>query len=125
MCRTTWKALTGAEPSFLSCGSCPVSNSASRTSTKPRPVCFSILRRWLRVWGARGLLWAWDESATSATGSALHDPAWRVREMAAKVAAKHRVGDVLDALEALRQDPNPRVRQAAERGIVRIVAADS
>ena len=80
---------------------------------------------WLRVWAARGLLWAWDESATSALDSALHDPSWRVREMAAKVAAKHRVGDVFDALEALRQDPNPRVRQAAERGIARIVAADS
>jgi hypothetical protein len=40
---------------------------------------------WLRVWGTRGLLWVWDDSALAAVGIAVRDPAWRVREMAAKV----------------------------------------
>src|SRR5271155_4636998 len=48
---------------------------------------------WFRVWGARGLLWAWEESATPAVVRATADEAWRVREMAAKVIARHRVGD--------------------------------
>jgi hypothetical protein len=37
---------------------------------------------WLRVWGARGLLYAWDESARPAVLQALSDEAWRVRDMA-------------------------------------------
>lgn len=41
-------------------------------------------RYWLRVWGTRGLLWAWDDTAMSAIDVALHDEAWRVREMALK-----------------------------------------
>lgn len=81
---------------------------------------------WLRVWGARGLLWAWDDRATPAVKKALDDPAWRVREMAAKVAAKHHLGDLLRPLERLRDnDPNHRVAAAAERAINRIVAADT
>jgi HEAT repeat protein len=77
---------------------------------------------WLRVWAARGLLWAWDPSATGALVEVLSDPAWRVREMAAKVAARHLLGDALPALERLRDDPVPRVRVAAERAATRIVA---
>lgn len=79
---------------------------------------------WLRVWGARGLLWAWDDRAAPAIEKALDDPAWRVREMAAKVAAKRQLGDLLPALERLRDnDSNHRVVAAAERAIVRITAA--
>src|SRR5262249_27986260 len=44
---------------------------------------------WVRVWAARGLLWAWEPSATAAILRALEDPQWRVREMAAKVVARH------------------------------------
>jgi hypothetical protein len=81
---------------------------------------------WLRVWGARGLLWAWDDRATPVVKKALDDPAWRVREMAAKVAAKHQLGDLLRPLERLRDnDPNQRVSAAAERAIARIVAANT
>jgi hypothetical protein len=81
---------------------------------------------WLRVWGARGLLWAWDDSATPVVKKALDDPAWRVREMAAKVAAKRQLGDLLRPLERLRDnDPNQRVSAAAERAIARIVAANT
>jgi HEAT repeat protein len=78
---------------------------------------------WLRVWAARGLLWAWDPSAAPALIGAMSDPAWRVREMAAKVAARHLVGDALAAVQALQDDPVARVRAAAERAATRIVAA--
>ncbi len=79
---------------------------------------------WLRVWAARGLLWTWDDRALPAVETALGDPAWRVREMAAKVAARHHLGDLLEALDALRADPNLRVRAAAERAVTRIVSAE-
>ena len=55
-------------------------------------------RYWLRVWAARGLLWAWDDTAIEAVRSGLRDPAWRVREMCAKVIARHAVGDLLEAV---------------------------
>ena len=42
---------------------------------------------WLRVWAARGLLYAWNDSARPAVVKALRDDAWRVREMALKVVA--------------------------------------
>jgi hypothetical protein len=77
---------------------------------------------WLRVWGARGLLWAWDGSALGAVRRALGDDAWRVREMAAKVVARHLVGDVLAEVAALRDDPVPRVRAAATRAVAALTA---
>ncbi|KUL24379.1 HEAT repeat domain-containing protein [Actinoplanes awajinensis] len=72
-------------------------------------------RYWLRVWGLRGLLWNWDDRAVPAVRTALADEAWRVREMAAKVAARHLVGDALPELAGLAADPTPRVRAAAAR----------
>ncbi len=51
---------------------------------------------WPRVWAARALLHQWDPVATAAITDATHDEAWRVREMAAKVVAAHRVGDALE-----------------------------
>ncbi|MEU4161451.1 hypothetical protein [Actinoplanes sp. NPDC026670] len=74
-------------------------------------------RYWLRVWGMRGLLWVWDDSATPATVAALAADAWRVREMAAKVAAKHLVGEALPVLAEMRGDPVERVRRATDRAI--------
>ena len=56
---------------------------------------------------------------------ALGDRAWRVREMAAKVVAAHRVGQALDAVAAIRDDPVPRVRVAAERAVVLLTAAQA
>mgnify|MGYP006137620203 CR=1 FL=1 len=50
---------------------------------------------WLRVWATRGLLWAWDDIALETVGAALDDDAWRVREMAVKVVARHRLEDLL------------------------------
>ncbi len=76
---------------------------------------------WPRVWAARALLYAWDESATAAVIAATGDGAWRVREMAAKVIARQQLGDALQAVATLRTDWVPRVRDAAERA-VRVLA---
>lgn len=78
---------------------------------------------WRRVWGARGLLHAFDESAAEAIIEALGDEHWRVREMAAKVVARHKIGGALSAVADLRDDPVPRVRSAAERALVILTAA--
>ncbi len=78
---------------------------------------------WLRVWAARGLMYAWEDRAADAVLGALTDESWRVREMAAKVIAKQRIGDAIERLAGLRDDPVPRVRAAAERAIVALTAA--
>ncbi|MGZ4616937.1 MAG: HEAT repeat domain-containing protein [Actinomycetes bacterium] len=80
---------------------------------------------WFRVWGARGLLWAWDPVATDDIRQALDDEHWRVREMALKVMARHRVGDLLEHASRLRDDPVPRVRAAADRAIVTLTQAQA
>jgi hypothetical protein len=81
-----------------------------------------VHRYWLRVWGARGLLHVFDDQAEEAVIGALADEHWRVREMAAKVVARHRVGNALAAVAQLREDPVPRVRAAAERATVLLTA---
>ena len=85
---------------------------------------------WPRVWAARGLLHAFedraadgDDAAVEAIIGATRDPAWRVREMAAKVVARHRVGRALDAVARVRDDPVARVRAAAERAVVALTAS--
>jgi hypothetical protein len=80
---------------------------------------------WFRVWGMRGLLWAWDPRATDCVREALRDEAWRVREMAAKVVTRHLVGDAHAEVAACRDDPMRRVRVAAERALVRLTAAEA
>jgi len=80
-------------------------------------------RYWLRVWAARGLLWAWDDAALPALLCALTDDHWRVMEMAVKVVAKHLLGDTLSVVAQLRDDPVSRVRAAAERAVVRLTEA--
>ena len=77
---------------------------------------------WLRVWGARGLLWNWDPRATGALRIALTDEAWRVREMAAKVIARHLVDELQPQLPELLGDPVPRVRAAASRALALLAA---
>ncbi len=77
---------------------------------------------WPRVWAARGLLHAWDDAATEAIIHATRDDAWRVREMAGKVIAAHRVGEAFGAIEPLRADQVPRVRAAAARAVVILTA---
>jgi hypothetical protein len=80
---------------------------------------------WRRVWGARGLLYAWTDEAVDAVLAALADEHWRVREMAAKVVVKRRIGAAMDPVAALRGDPVPRVRAAAERATVLLTALGS
>jgi hypothetical protein len=80
---------------------------------------------WRRVWGARGLLYAWMPEAAGAVIAALSDEHWRVREMATKVITKRKIGDALYEVTTLREDPVPRVRAAAERATVVLTAAGS
>jgi len=72
---------------------------------------------WPRVWGARGLLYAYEPAAAPQVVGALHDGAWRVREMAAKVVARWEVADAADALGPLLDDGVTRVRAAAVRAL--------
>ncbi len=80
---------------------------------------------WGRVWGARGLLYVFDERAADAIIMGLSDEHWRVREMAAKVIARHKLGAALTAVAELCDDPVPRVRAASERAVVVLTAAGS
>jgi HEAT repeats len=81
---------------------------------------------WFRVWALRGLLWSWDPRATEGVCRAFDDESWRVREMAAKVVARHLVGEALTAVARLRDDdPVPRVRAASERALIRLTSTRS
>jgi hypothetical protein len=80
---------------------------------------------WQRVWALRGLLWLWDDAAAPAVVRALHDDAWRVREMAAKVVARQAVGAAFGTAEKLRDDDVARVRQAAARAVAALTVADA
>jgi len=78
---------------------------------------------WLQVWGARGLLWVWDDAARPEVVLAIRDPAWRVREMGLKVVARHLIGDLVTEVAAARNDPVLRVRQAADRALTVLTAS--
>lgn len=75
---------------------------------------------WLRVWAARGLLYAWHGSARSAIRSALEDDAWRVREMALRVVAERELHEARAVVEAMCTDPSARVRAAADKALLRL-----
>lgn len=72
---------------------------------------------WPRVWGARGLRYAWLEYAGPGVVQGLQDPAWRVREMSAKVIREHAVPDSAHALSRLLADESVRVRVAAVQAL--------
>jgi hypothetical protein len=76
---------------------------------------------WPRVWAARGLLHVWSDVATDAIIGATNSDAWRVREMAAKVIARHKVRPAIDDVVTLLDDENARVRTAAGRAF-RVIA---
>ncbi|MDP9093366.1 MAG: hypothetical protein M3N95_10630 [Actinomycetota bacterium] len=59
-------------------------------------------------------------TTASASAGAHHYPSWRVREMALRVVARHRLGEALTAAAELQQDPVARVRAAALRPLVRL-----
>lgn len=73
---------------------------------------------WLRVWGARGLLWQWDPCALPEVEAALGDPSWRVREMALLVVKRNGVNELRGAVASLQRDPVPRVRTAATKALL-------
>jgi hypothetical protein len=76
---------------------------------------------WPTVWALRGLLWAWEQRAATPVVDALSHEAWRVREMAAKVVARHLVDAGLEGVVALaHRDPVARVRTAAARAVRRL-----
>lgn len=64
---------------------------------------------WPELWGTRALLYVWNDSAISAVLGALSNPAWRVREMAARVVATRGI-PASDELVPLLSDTTPRVR---------------
>jgi len=70
---------------------------------------------WFQVWAARTLLYVWSDACAADVVAALQDPAWRVREMCAKVAARWEVAAAADACLVLVGDDTPRVRVAAVR----------
>lgn len=72
---------------------------------------------WLRTWALRGLLWVWEDGATEAVLVGLRDEHWRVREMAARVVARHRVDEALERVVVIQADPVIRVRKAADRAV--------
>lgn len=72
---------------------------------------------WLRTWGARGLLHAWDDRATAAVVAGLADSEWRPAEMCLKIVAAHEVAGAGDGAAALSAHPLPRVRAAAARAL--------
>jgi hypothetical protein len=70
---------------------------------------------WPRSWGARGLLYVWDDSATPAVVAGLADEHWRPAEMCLKVATRHEVAGAGDGAAALTTHELPRVRAQALR----------
>jgi HEAT repeat protein len=101
----------------------PVMRAVFGDQHSPEWLDSDVNQYWLRVWGARGLLWNWDPRAVPSLRTALADEAWRVRQMAAKVIARHLVDDLQSAVVELQQDPVPRVRAAASRALS-LLAAD-
>ena len=78
---------------------------------------------WPEVWGARVLLYAWNDTATDAVLAGLQNRAWRVREMCTRVAAARH----LPAAEYLRElltDDTARVRAAAARALGELGSTD-
>ena len=71
---------------------------------------------WPELWGTRALLYVWNDSAVMAVTAALENQAWRVREMAARVAAARGL-DVAGILTGLLTDDVARVRAAAARAL--------
>ena len=75
---------------------------------------------WPRTWAVRALLYAWQDSAIPAVLAATSDESWRVREMAAKVVARHQVDSALESIAQLVRDEHPRVSAAATRALQRL-----
>lgn len=77
---------------------------------------------WPRVWAVRGLLHVRDAATPDIVRATSHS-SWRVREMAAKVVARHLVDEALPAVVDLRGDLVARVRAAATRVVIALTSA--
>ena len=71
---------------------------------------------WPEVWGARTLLYAWDEPAGTVIQSGLANQAWRVREMCCRVVAARELPFGAELLPLL-TDEVARVRGNAARAL--------
>jgi hypothetical protein len=71
---------------------------------------------WPELWGARARLHVWNASAAQEIVRATDNPAWRVREMSARVIAAHGLSAASELSELLSDDV-PRVRVAAARAL--------
>jgi hypothetical protein len=71
---------------------------------------------WVRTWGARGLLYVWDDAAGPAVVAGLRDEHWRPAEMCLKVSTKRELGEAGPrAAELAVEGELPRVRVQALR----------
>ncbi|PPF10358.1 hypothetical protein C5E02_14000 [Rathayibacter rathayi] len=77
---------------------------------------------WPELWGARALLYVWDDAAADAVTAGLANPSWRVREMCARVCAERVLGGQ-KKLARLTTDAHPRVRAAGARALVAAAVA--
>jgi HEAT repeat protein len=71
---------------------------------------------WPEVWGARTLLYAWNDVAVASVRSGLANQAWRVREMCCRVVAARELAFGAD-LTPLLTDEVARVRANAARAL--------
>ena len=78
---------------------------------------------WPELWGARALLHVWNASAVPAIIAGLENQAWRVREMAARVALEREL-HVATKMVELTTDEVPRVRAAAVHALAVIGTTD-
>ena len=71
---------------------------------------------WPEVWGARVLLYAWNDTAVDAVLAGLQNRAWRVREMCTRVAVTRSL-PAAALLRELLTDEVARVRAASARAL--------
>lgn len=71
---------------------------------------------WPEVWGARTLLYAWDDAAAAVIRAGLANQAWRVREMCCRVVVARELAFGEDLLPLL-TDEVARVRANAARAL--------
>ena len=77
---------------------------------------------WPELWGARALLYVWDDQAADAVIAGLSNASWRVREMCARVCAERILGGQ-KKLSRLTTDEHARVRSAGARALVAVAVA--
>jgi HEAT repeats len=79
---------------------------------------------WVRTWGARGLLYVWDDRAGPAVVAGLGDEHWRPAEMCLKVSTRRGLGEAGPGAAGLAvEGALPRVRAQALRTLA--VVGDS